>query len=1042
VIPRSVKLKGFLCYKDEQAIDLDGYDLWVLSGRNGSGKSAIFDAMRFALFKAHRGGKQDAKSLIHTEASELSISFEFDLGAERYRIKRTVPRRGSAECGIYRFAPEADGSEHWLPLPDAQSDAGLRQWVQDHIGLTDETFVASVLLLQGESDRLLKAPPKGRHEILAGILDLESYRRLHRRADERRLREKGRAELLRHRLQGLLAIDPKAIEQAESELARAEGAWDVAEKDWMRLVECKAQAMSWLDLTGRRKKACALRESAQQLLTESEAIGREWARLQELDVVLPTVRGAIERRRTIQDAEAEVMRADGEIRQLSRRLDLVAALEEENRHHLDSIFDEIEGDERRVAAILNRQAELAVPMARAGQARARAEEVRTRESVLATYPVDLAEQVATSEQDHRLCLDWKAALPSLDNLLRERVGLTAVRDRMASARGEIQARAVKVEQAAAELASRCNEVTALREAEGEASQRWAVAEAHAGSAARYLAEFSALQGETRCDRCGQELTPAHFADEEARRREDQERAAEAVEQARGAHRAAKHQLEAAGLARDEAEKAHRRAVDNLDLVDRELDKAEEDADRHARACRNAYDQLEEPFRLRVSAEPPDDWLTSTYPALADLAEGRDRARRESTVRSRLEELRKDLAERETAEKLLEQARLNLASIGLQPGDDAAEAEHEGLQTERKSLDHCLAGHQVQKKQAEETRDQLARHRRRLEGDHQAALRGRDGALNLAGIQRQEQARARAELSLENWCIAFDTAAGDDLVAWDRERESLQAAGVKERAEELSGAHSRLRQAEEEMAELDAELAALPDDARRPPEEVASNLAEAERRRDEADGVRRRRQDVLGSLHKALEDRVALEKETLAAELDLAIAETLARLLGRDGLQRDLIRDAERGIVAYANPILREISGGELELRLLDVAANEPDHALQLEAIERIQGRTGTRGVEYLSGSQKFRVAVSLALAIGQYACGSKERPIKSVIIDEGFGGLDRQGRDEMIEQLNALRGRLARIILVSHQEEFAEAFRDGYHMEVVDGSTVARPFHR
>ena len=45
MIPRRIALKGFLCYRDEQVIDFDGADLWVLSGRNGSGKSAVFDAM-------------------------------------------------------------------------------------------------------------------------------------------------------------------------------------------------------------------------------------------------------------------------------------------------------------------------------------------------------------------------------------------------------------------------------------------------------------------------------------------------------------------------------------------------------------------------------------------------------------------------------------------------------------------------------------------------------------------------------------------------------------------------------------------------------------------------------------------------------------------------------------------------------------------------------------------------------------------------------------------------------------------------------------
>ena len=47
MIPRSIKLKGFLCYKDEQKVDFDGSTtLWMLAGLNGSGKSAIFDAVR------------------------------------------------------------------------------------------------------------------------------------------------------------------------------------------------------------------------------------------------------------------------------------------------------------------------------------------------------------------------------------------------------------------------------------------------------------------------------------------------------------------------------------------------------------------------------------------------------------------------------------------------------------------------------------------------------------------------------------------------------------------------------------------------------------------------------------------------------------------------------------------------------------------------------------------------------------------------------------------------------------------------------------
>ena len=56
MIPLRIMLKGFLCYRDEQEVLLDGSSLWMLAGLNGSGKSAVFDAMTFALFGCHRGG--------------------------------------------------------------------------------------------------------------------------------------------------------------------------------------------------------------------------------------------------------------------------------------------------------------------------------------------------------------------------------------------------------------------------------------------------------------------------------------------------------------------------------------------------------------------------------------------------------------------------------------------------------------------------------------------------------------------------------------------------------------------------------------------------------------------------------------------------------------------------------------------------------------------------------------------------------------------------------------------------------------------------
>src|SRR5205085_1507957 len=183
-------------------------------------------------------------------------------------------------------------------------------------------------------------------------------------------------------------------------------------------------------------------------------------------------------------------------------------------------------------------------------------------------------------------------------------------------------------------------------------------------------------------------------------------------------------------------------------------------------------------------------------------------------------------------------------------------------------------------------------------------------------------------------------------------------------------------------------------------------------------------------------------EYLATEGELASLRLLAELLGRERLQLFLVRQAERQVVEHANAVLDRLSEGQLYLRLSGEANGEGGSAkaLELEAYNRSTGEKPIN-VAFLSGSQKFRVAVSLALGIGQYA-SRQHRPIESVIIDEGFGCLDHQGRQVMIQELQNLRSQMRCILLVSHQEDFAEAFTDGYHFRLDGGATRVERFQR
>ncbi len=162
---------------------------------------------------------------------------------------------------------------------------------------------------------------------------------------------------------------------------------------------------------------------------------------------------------------------------------------------------------------------------------------------------------------------------------------------------------------------------------------------------------------------------------------------------------------------------------------------------------------------------------------------------------------------------------------------------------------------------------------------------------------------------------------------------------------------------------------------------------------------------------------------------------MTNLLGRDGLQHYLLQKAEAGIVYHANEILDGISGGTLRLEL----QSSPDRkaeALDMVAYNTAISASQTQPIRLLSGSQQFRVSVSLALGIGKYA-GNENHRLESVIIDEGFGSLDENGRREMIQAIKELGDGsvLKCIIVVSHQREFFDEFPNRYLVELVDGST-------
>ena len=120
--PIHLSVEGLACFKEIQKIDFSGLDLFAISGPTGAGKSTLLDAILFALYgEVPRVGKQDLKEMISAARERVSVRFDFAVGERRYRIARTLRRKGSATVRL----EEHDGTDFNKVLADQVRTASV-----------------------------------------------------------------------------------------------------------------------------------------------------------------------------------------------------------------------------------------------------------------------------------------------------------------------------------------------------------------------------------------------------------------------------------------------------------------------------------------------------------------------------------------------------------------------------------------------------------------------------------------------------------------------------------------------------------------------------------------------------------------------------------------------------------------------------------------------------------------------------------------------------------------------------------------------------
>ncbi|MGW7614464.1 AAA family ATPase [Streptomyces antimycoticus] len=1082
--------------------ELSAAGLFLLHGPTGAGKTSILDAVCYALYGQVPGARQgNGLSLRSDHAEPLTpteVVLEFTVGERRLEITRrpeqprpkkrgTGMTREKAQTLLREYAPaaapdSASGAGQWKALSRSHQEIG--EEMGQLLGMSREQFCQVVLLPQGDFARFLRADEMARGKLLGKLFDTGRFAAVEERLAELRRAAEKRVAAGDERLLGLAHRMAQAAGRTTEldghplpELTPGEPGLADAVLEWSAVARTGARERRDIALLAVRA-AEAAHDAAQRAADAT----RERAELQRRHAEARRRADDLERQRPDHDRLRELLERARAADAVVPALDLRTAAARDHRT--------AEATERQARARLTAEPGLAatalaaipdIPDQRTppapttspgtslpAQGTAPPNET-TRHASAAAAPGTAVEHgghgrgalpgpassgearaggreaVAPAERDP-YGSDASAVLGEADaewlgrveRRVREELGALG-----AARRGEARAEAVVGEIAALDREARADDEAIEEAAEWLAG--WE--ETHRAHQRRVEA---AQEATTRAEQLGGRIEPAERRLEAARRRDrlaGQERQAreELLRAREGAAAARQNWLDlkearlrgiaaelAAGLragepcavcgatehpgpARPGAGHVDRTAEETALADSRRAEEVREEAERTRNALREAHAGAEATAEGEDAAELGRTLseLRAAYAEARDAAadghaarEALDRAEGEHARRTaqRQEAERRAAARTSRRETLARERAALLAELEQARGADATVAERAARLERQAGLlaraAEAARGAEAAASRLKEADARLAdaAYRAGFETPEQAAEavlppdRQREARRRLDAWQT-ESAAAAAELSDPRLLAAAQAPPADPAAA----RTAADAATRALREASAADAAARTR-----CEDLDALSAQAVTDARR--------LAPL---RADHDRIARLASLAAGTSTDN-ERRMRLEAYVLAARLEQVAAAASARL--------------------------RHMSSGRYTLVHSDARSGGRGRSgLGLHVIDAWTG--SERDTATLSGGETFSASLALALGLADVVTDEAGGVrLDTLFIDEGFGSLDEQTLDEVMDVLDSLRERDRTVGIVSHVADLRR--RIPAQLEVVKGREGSAVRHR
>ena len=1025
MIPLRLTVSNFLCYRDDvPPLDLEGIHIACLCGDNGHGKSALLDAITFALWGSSRlGDNRNHDDLIHKGQRNMRVDLEFESAGDRYRVvRRRTSRRSQGVTDLQLFIQNESGG--WLAVT-GNTVRDTQSLITERIRLDHETFVNTAFLRQGDADHFTTSSPSDRKRILAEVLDLSYYDGLEGRARERSSDLRARAQKLeseiamrdgeiarRPGLETDLAQVSRRIGTIGSQLSEARSELDASSRAVSDLVgkkteldgltpriagvrtqttEARERAAQYRDKVGKSEALIARGPEIEEGYKRLASAQNEEARLTRALVRKNRLDGLLAEQEQAIAVEAQRLAARREqlaetAAELSARSDGVPALEkalsdlEPERGRLGSMERRIKEDgvvERSLRGLLEASEGL---RRRYDHLQARLSEART---AIAIERGGLESDAGRTERIIEVGL--RPQVERLDALLKERERLEGEAAELVSSEGRIDEGRASLQAMENRAAALNGENERLRQTMEDTRQKFDLLDA----------------GDAECPLCGQGL--------EADGRE---------------HLRAEYEE----LGRTSAS-AYRANTSEL-----------ADLEQRGRGLKSKIQRLESGFRRKQQE------LHSRQGKLAAQIDQGRKAKQEVEVAGReLVEVRAKLDSEAYAEEHRRSAAESLDGLD-KLGFDPQEAEklaqehlrmQEGLRSAERELGRGTISLQSREsalqRDLKDARD--AGERLGPVQDDLAVVSARIESGDFAQDARGEVERLSGEIAALGYDGAAHKSAQDsvrELGRFGEQRQQLEAARGQiewDRAQ-LGQAESdseRLRRDLETMEEcrtrLAAEVEGLP--------EAEARRARHESRRDDLDGALGSARVEKGVLEEAIArcDRLAGEVVELKRQRGGCLREQnlyqeLALAFGKNGIQALIIEDAIPQLDSDANELLGRLTDNRMSLRLelgegrRVRGTDAPSEELRINIADEM----GTRAYETFSGGEAFRINFALRIALSRLLARRSGAPLPVLFIDEGFGSQDESGQQRLVEAIQSIRSDFDKIIVITHIDAIKEAF--------------------